>query len=178
MSDPNPVSKPVRGFYLSFGYVEDGRVARILIYHLKNCFETVDIALMNLAHTFLDDWMEGERQAAKWEQREPEFTLGGFEEYLQNLPNQDASASDPFLWSYCNSETWWAWDNLSTVYPILDQFYENDQFGAEELLPLALKPDLYPIQFQDEAFKQEVLEQQRTAPSYLKSPTNWKRVVE
>jgi hypothetical protein len=120
------------GFVLHFGYVESSYVSNILIHHTGDGFDTLKEAVTDLAHVFLDDYLDGFKY-------EGTPTLEGFEHYLYEQPSCNASAGPSFLVNDWNAERWWAWDSLTVLYPYLDKFWENDE-PAENIFPRYLEP--------------------------------------
>lgn len=127
------LEKKYWGFVLHFGYVESSYVSNIIIHHTGKGFDTLDEALTNLAHTFLQDYFDKFKY-------EGTPTFEGFDRYLREQPTYNASAGPSFLSSEANVEQWWAWDSLSVLYPYLNKFWENDSEPAEVILPRHLDP--------------------------------------
>ena len=189
------------GFILGFGYVESSYVSKIIIHHTGEGFDTLDEALTDLAHVFLDDYMEPFKTHSDPKNWSHDFvknkpTLEDFNHYLFEQPTYNASAGPSFLVNSWNAEKWWPWDSMSVLYPYLDKFWENDD-PAETILPRYLDPArIIPSEFEYgygysvkpewvEAFRNEVIKLQ-TPPTDewslklwndVKSPKNFECVV-
>jgi hypothetical protein len=127
------------GFILNFGYIEASYVSKIIIHHSGTGFDTLEEALTDLAHVFLDDYIEPFKTHSDPASYTHNFvksvpTLEGFSRYLCDQPTRTASAGPSFLINSCNNESWWPWDSISVLYPYLDKFWENDD-PIEVILP-------------------------------------------
>lgn len=138
----------VIGFFLNFGFAESSKVAQIHMRHMDGYFPSLKEAAQNLAHYFLDDYLDTELEP----------TLDKFTRYLYDLPECVASGgigTYSFMPSCVNDERWWAWDQMSEIYELMDMFYEIRE-SAENVLVRFLDPK----KIKDRKFKKEIKEAQ------------------
>lgn len=131
--------KPVWGFFLHFGYVENSRVSFIAVHHQDEGFDTLEEAVEDLAKQFFEDYMEGYGK----ETVDTHASFAGFYHYLQALPENYASDYTVFLGNFPNCERWWAWASMRELAPHLNCFFESQE-ATEDFLWRFVKPEWAP----------------------------------